>query len=295
MIAKQETAEMSDVLRFAQLVIDLAEGDPAKGSIVFESPLTIVTTMRGLARWSLGTAGWKDDFDRAITTARTLLADPGNVAGVLWFTYVPAIPYGVLVPDESTLRHTSEYLSIAEQSGDDLALDLARGIHGLALAYQDGPEHIRGVELLVKVRERAANDRFSMTSLPLIDLHLAREMARTGDIAGAVEMARTVADELLHSGGCIWTALATSVLVEALLQRGAAGDLDEAERAIDQLTALPTDPGFVPHEISMLRLSALLARARGEEAAYRDYRDRYRAMATSLGFEGHMKWAEAMR
>jgi hypothetical protein len=32
----------------------------------------------------------------------------------------------------------------------------------------------------------------------------------------------------------------------------------------------------------------------GYAAAYRDYRDRYRAMATSLGFEGHMKWAEAM-
>jgi hypothetical protein len=30
------------------------------------------------------------------------------------------------------------------------------------------------------------------------------------------------------------------------------------------------------------------------EAAYRDYRDRYRALATSLGFEGHMNWAEAM-
>jgi hypothetical protein len=27
---------------------------------------------------------------------------------------------------------------------------------------------------------------------------------------------------------------------------------------------------------------------------YRDYRDRYRAMATSLGFEGHMQWAEEM-
>ena len=36
------------------------------------------------------------------------------------------------------------------------------------------------------------------------------------------------------------------------------------------------------------------ARADGDEAAYRDYRDRYRALATSLGFEGHMKWAEAM-
>jgi len=34
-------------------------------------------------------------------------------------------------------------------------------------------------------------------------------------------------------------------------------------------------------------LSALLAPTRGNKAGYRDYRDRYRAMATSLGFEGH--------
>jgi adenylate cyclase len=42
------------------------------------------------------------------------------------------------------------------------------------------------------------------------------------------------------------------------------------------------------------REGQLLARARGDEDAYRDYRDRYRAMATSLGYEGQMKWAEAM-
>ena len=53
-------------------------------------------------------------------------------------------------------------------------------------------------------------------------------------------------------------------------------------------------PGFVLNDIWLLRLRALLARAHGDEAAYRDYRDRYRAMATSLGFEGHMKWAETM-
>jgi hypothetical protein len=44
----------------------------------------------------------------------------------------------------------------------------------------------------------------------------------------------------------------------------------------------------------LLRMRALLARAHGDEASYHDYRDRYRAMATELGFEGHMKWAEAM-
>jgi len=31
-----------------------------------------------------------------------------------------------------------------------------------------------------------------------------------------------------------------------------------------------------------------------DEDAYWDYRDRYRAMATELGFEGHMATAEAM-
>jgi class 3 adenylate cyclase len=43
-------------------------------------------------------------------------------------------------------------------------------------------------------------------------------------------------------------------------------------------------------------IRACLAAVRVQEEAsdYRDYRDRYRAMATSLGFEGHMKWAEAM-
>ena len=60
------------------------------------------------------------------------------------------------------------------------------------------------------------------------------------------------------------------------------------------MAAVPTDPGFVLNEIWLLRLHALLARAHGDEAGYRDYWDRYRAMATSLGFEGHMKWAEAM-
>ena len=39
---------------------------------------------------------------------------------------------------------------------------------------------------------------------------------------------------------------------------------------------------------------ALLAQACGDEAAYRDYGDRYREMARSLGFEGHIAWAEAM-
>jgi hypothetical protein len=82
--------------------------------------------------------------------------------------------------------------------------------------------------------------------------------------------------------------------VETLLDRGADDDVAEAEAAIERLAAAPADEGLAVRDIWLLRLRALLARAHGDDTAYRDYRDRYRAMARSLGFEGHIAWAEAM-
>jgi len=68
----------------------------------------------------------------------------------------------------------------------------------------------------------------------------------------------------------------------------------EAEAAIERLAAAPSEDGLALRDIWLLRLRALLAQAHGDDTAYRDYRDRYRALATSLGFEGHLAWAEAM-
>jgi adenylate cyclase len=78
------------------------------------------------------------------------------------------------------------------------------------------------------------------------------------------------------------------------LQRGGDADVREAAAVIERLAAVPTEPGFVLYEVTLLRLRALVAQADGDETAYRAFRDRYRAMATSLGFEGHMAMAEAM-
>jgi hypothetical protein len=78
----------------------------------------------------------------------------------------------------------------------------------------------------------------------------------------------------------------------ALLDRGAEGDVAEAEAAIDRLAAAPA--GLVIREIWLLRLRAPLAGARGDVNAYADFRDRYRDMARTLGFEGHIAWADAM-
>jgi hypothetical protein len=60
------------------------------------------------------------------------------------------------------------------------------------------------------------------------------------------------------------------------------------------LANLPADEGLAVRDIWLLRLRALLARAGGDETAYRGLAERYRAMAESLGFEGHIAMAEAM-
>jgi hypothetical protein len=72
------------------------------------------------------------------------------------------------------------------------------------------------------------------------------------------------------------------------------GDVAEAEAAIERVAVSPADEGLAMRDIWLFRLHALLARAHSDAAAYTHFRDRYRAMATSLGYEGHMKWAEAM-
>ena len=294
MLAKHETGEMADVLRLAQRVIDLADGDPTKGNLVFPSPLTFAIGMRGVARWCLGIGGWKNDFDAAMAMAHERACDPTILAGVMWFTHPHGIPYGVLLPSATAVRNTSGFLSIAEQFGDNLALEIARIVRGVVLVQQHGPQREAGFHLLEGVRERSLNDRFALIALPIVDIHIAMDKAKSGDLDRAIESAHAVLDDLFALDGSIWSALAFAVLVESLVQRGGDGDLDAAQTAIDRLAAMPTDPCFVLHDIWLLRLRALLARAHGDDTAYRDYRDRYRDMARTLGFEGHIAWAEAM-
>jgi hypothetical protein len=105
---------------------------------------------------------------------------------------------------------------------------------------------------------------------------------------------RQAVDDLHQAGRPFYGVWGTGILVETLVERGAEGDLAEAQEAIGRLANLPADDGSAVREITLLRLRTLLARANGDDTAFRDCRDRYRAMATELGFEGHVKWAEAM-
>jgi hypothetical protein len=155
-----------------------------------------------------------------------------------------------------------------------------------------GRERVVPLRAVSEVFERRG---YALAELPIVNMYLARERARRGDRDEAIPLMRAAVDHLFRQGQLLaWGVPATAVLVETLLDRGADGDVAEAEAAITRLADEPADDGLVIREIWLLRLRGLLARALGDETGYGDYRDRYRKMATELGFEGHIAWAEAM-
>ena len=201
----------------------------------------------------------------------------------------------MLLPDETALREIDEALHIAERSGDDMTLGSARMATGLAWIHrksQADREH--GLKVLTELREMCLHERFNLAELPVIDVYVAGEGARRGDHGDALPRIRKGVDDLFRSGQFAWCVLTTGVLVEALLSRRDDGDIDEAETAVERMAAIPFDNDYVARGILLLRLDALLARARGDEGVYRDIVNQYRAMAETFGFEGHMQWAEDM-
>lgn len=292
MAAKRFSGEAAEVLRLAQRCVDLADGDARKADIILESPLTAAITFRGTARCFLGLPGWKDDIDQALSMAREF--GPTMRALVMLYGYGLGFSNAALLFDSTFQRETAEILELAERFGDDFTLAIARLLRGVALIQQQGPERAEGFAFLAQSRDAIQQERFSMAMTPVINLQIVKERTRTGDVDGAVELARAVVGEEFRTGEMIHRAAAVTALVESLLHRGTDVDVAEAQAAIEQLAAVPTEPGFLVYEVALLRLRALLSRARGDAAGFRAFADRYRETAKSTGLQGHMAMAESM-
>jgi hypothetical protein len=285
--------EFGEILRWSQAIIDLADGDPAKGAdFGMGSPLAIALAWRGTARWSLGRPGWRQDIPEAVTMARR--SNPETLSGAVAWTYGFAIQFGVLRVSDSVVRVSEEAVRTAQRASSDRAMGLAAYTLAVGLLTRDDAAgRQRGLELMMQARDIWLRSR-ALFLIPVTDLWEARETARRGDLDAAIRVMRHAVDELRQAGNLFYGVWGTGVLVETLLDRGAEGDVAGAQEAIDWLANLRAEEVWMPREITLLRLRALLARARSDTAAYRELVGQYRAMAESLGFEGHIAWAEAM-
>ena len=101
-------------------------------------------------------------------------------------------------------------------------------------------------------------------------------------------------DHEVKSGHLTWIVFETEIFVDTLLERGSETDLFEAQRAVERLSRTRPTEDWVIRDVTLLRLNALLARARGDDETYAEFRDSYRVAVNELGFEGHMAKAAAM-
>lgn len=221
-------------------------------------------------------------------------SNPETLSGAVAWTYGFAMHYGVLRAGDSAERASEEAVQTAQQASSDRALGLAGYALAVVLLNRDATaDRHRGLELLMQSRDIWLRKR-ALFLIPVTDVWAAREAVRGGDRDLGIAAMRHAVEELRRAGNVFYGVWATGVLVETLLERGAQSDLAAAAAEIDALATLRADDGSAIHEITLLRLRALLARCRGDQVANRDLVDRYRAMAESLGLEGHIAWAEAM-
>jgi tetratricopeptide (TPR) repeat protein len=286
-IAKHQTGETDDILRWAQAVIDFANSDPEQGKFIIGAPLATALAWRGVGRFQKGLPGWSDDFARASVLAET--ADALSRSAIVTYKYA-GIPRGVFLADDAVLREVESAAQLAERSNDDMAVVLSSMVLGMTLIYH-GEDRQRGYAMLRALRETCIQRQFGLSIVPFTDAYLGRELMEQGDEDAAIEHWRTLIDAMLADGNYANVDIPMMFLAQTLVSRG---EYDEAAAEIERLAETAAARDWRSRDISVLRLRVLLARACGDDAGYQKLRDQYRAMANELGFEGHMKWAAEM-
>ena len=220
--------------------------------------IALALVFRGISRWWLGHDCWRQDLDDAIAMAPN--TDPITHPSVVSWKYLDAIPHGVLRADDTAVRELEAALRIAEASGEDTSVGNLKNTLGRALAHRDtSADRERGLEMLAEVRDMCARRQYFLINLPVLELYVARERAGTDDLDEAVTSMRQAVDHLFRDGQIVQGIWGSTVLVEALLERGAGDDMVLANSTIESLADLPDDVGGVVRDIWLLRLRALLA------------------------------------
>ena len=124
--AKLNAGEAVEAYRLAQWCIDLVGGGPVKGrTAIIGSPLAVLLFYRGLAGCSLGRQNWRDDMRSAIAMHRSVDAHGVMLPLLITVAYARGILTGAVLADDDAVQETAEAVRLAEERGDDVALEIA--------------------------------------------------------------------------------------------------------------------------------------------------------------------------
>ena len=132
-------------------------------------------------------------------------------------------------------------MQTAERAGDDLAVNLTRGVLSQALLHSNSPDRDQVLTVAAPVLDTALDERFSLLAVPISNAITAWVKGRHTDRGGALSALRAAANQLFNWGSLPWCIPATRWLVESLLNDPEVADVQEAQAALDRLaTARPT-------------------------------------------------------
>ena len=256
--AKIESGEWSDVLRWSQTVIDLANDDPSKGNLLFGSPLGGRLSSRGLARWCLGRPGWRDDMRRrrgdgpqrrplVARRGRRLRIRPGDTA---WRAAVRRF---------ARCARSRTFWGLPNDPGMISRWPTRKSRWALRWCTATRLRSVTAEQrLLAEVGEVFVRREHNLADLPIVEVYLARERLGVANATRRYRSCAVPSNDLFREGRLLlWNVAATGVLVETLLDRGAEHDVVEAQAAIERLAAAPADDGSAIRDIWLLRLRAL--------------------------------------
>ena len=197
--AKLCAGEAVEAYRLAQWSIDLLGSDPVKGrTAILGSPLAVSLEFRGLAGCSLGHQNWRDDIRSAIAMQRSVDANGVVLAAVISFVYAVGMLSGALLADDDAVRETAEAVRIAEERGEDVALDHAHIAHGLVLSRRaSAAEREVALGLLRHGRDAVARHG-NLAEATAADIRIAELTAQAGEVHGAIQGARSIVDQLVR-------------------------------------------------------------------------------------------------
>ena len=188
---------MAEMLRMAQRVIDLADGDPTKGNLIVGSPLAIAIMMRGVATMPVWVS--PDGGRTSTKPSRWPERRPACFAMAVMLSSTSAVGCGVILTDDAALREISG--GTASSPSDPVTTPLGRrpvALVASALVHGGRLRSVRaGFDLLAKVREAYVRWRIMFSARSATwPTAKSPEKGADGDLAAPLSGSRAVVDDV---------------------------------------------------------------------------------------------------